>query len=62
MRRRIAPSPVLFYVQRWGSTEVGGDHDISTLATAEDEWGCITTCLAERRRAAVQGVVYSERY
>ena len=52
----------LFYVQRWDSTEVGGGRDISTAATAEDEWGCITTSLAERRRATVQGVVYSERY
>ena len=52
----------LFYVQRWDSTEAGGDCDISTFATAEDEGGCITTSLADRRWAAVLGFVYSERY
>jgi len=48
---------------RWDSTEVGGDYDdILTFATAEEERGRITISLAERRPAAVQGVVYSERH
>jgi len=43
--------------------EVGGDHDdILTFAIAEDERVRITIFLAERRPAAVQGVVYSERH
>jgi len=47
----------------WDSTEVGGDlDDILTFATAEDERGRITISLAERRSAAVKGVVYSERH
>jgi len=65
MRRRIAPSPVSsapVVSLWWDSTEVGGDHDdILASVTAEDEWGCITISLAERRPAAVQSVVYSER-
>ena len=45
---------------RWDSTEGGGDHDdILTFTTAEDKRECITISLAERRPAAVQGVVYS---
>jgi len=64
MRRRIAPSPVSsvpVVSLWWDSTEGGGDHDdILTFVTAEDEWGCITISLAERRSAAVQGVVYGE--
>jgi len=59
-----SPSPLRPVVSLWwDSTEVGGDHDdILTFATAEDEWRCITLSRAERRSAAVQGVVHSERY
>jgi len=68
MRRRIAPSPLSSLLRPavslwWDSTEVGGDHDdILTFTAAEDGCRCITISLAERRPAAVQGVVYSKRH